>query len=206
MNFLSRITSNKTSALLLSSTNELNPIWKRIGDKLWNIPMNTTVKYRHEISCIDQAINDVTAIEKIPNVGIAYEELFNISTQIKSAVDTKFPDSNLSQVTSSRRDIFKIIDEELQKEINKCAVADVLALDETYTKDPKVVIANVPNEEYKTKLALLYRLHLTKNYFQSMEKAFQSNEIPEDSGYSFTASKFLDCLLLGTASERIQGT
>jgi hypothetical protein len=184
--------------------------WRWAVDKVWNSPMNTKINYQHEISCVQQAINDITVLEKIPHVHPAYNELFQISNDIKQKI------SPLK--VSPDESIFQAIDKLLSMEIEKNTLPGVLAFDPQLPRDPKVHrIHDQTSTIYQHKLSLLYRLHLTRNYFQSMDKAVKENGIPlENTSNSdnkdittqavvFDYKKFLECLLVGTASERIQG-
>jgi hypothetical protein len=184
--------------------------WRWAVDKVWNSPLNTKINYQHEISCVQQAINDITVLEKIPHVHPAYNELFQISNDIKQKISPmKVP---------AGESIFQTIDKLLSMEIEKNTLPGVLAFDPQLPRDPKVHrIHDQTSTIYQQKLSLLYRLHLTRNYFQSMDKAVTENGIPlENTSNSdnkdistqavvFDYKKFLECLLVGTASERIQG-
>lgn len=210
MNFFQRIQPLKPA--LLNVNIENLPGWKRFVNKVWNVAPNTTPKYKHELYCIQQALDDVTVIEKVPYNTPVFNELDTVTTLLRQKITERLELPSQTKLTTPSP-IFKLIDEVLTEEIQKYPIPEKLSVELARAKEETPETAKqltASPAPLSTAVSVQYRLQLTKNYFQSLDKLYSSEDltvnISSDNNQQniFPFIPFVECLLLGTSSERIQ--
>lgn len=209
MNLLQRIRPAKPQVI---ENLENLPIWKRIYERVWCVAPNTTPKYKHELNCIQQALTDVMILEKVQYDSKSFHELARVTDSLKNQIQQRLDLPSQSKLISPSP-IFKLIDEVLTEEMKKYPLGNELSIEpaqeNTSNGFPDSPILN--NEAERTAVKVNYRLHFARNYFQSLDKLLRSNEISHDlsqmkgvNGNLFPFHSFVECLLIGNSSERIQ--
>jgi hypothetical protein len=235
MNYIQRVTaiSNRSS---LGTPDNL-PFYRRVLGAVWDVKPNTSPKYRYEVNCIQQAIDDVSYLEKIPYSHPSYDSLFTTATKLKQSVDNRLEAlsrSSLQKNTSSSKSstvsslssslesvlpLFKEMDDYLTEEIKKFDSPGTFSIMEQLKKEKALSVTpssssssselmTSDEREYSKKMASLYRLSLTKNYFHSLEKLIKNKDVildEDDEKLRLFLTKFIDCFLVGNSSERLQG-
>lgn len=205
MNFFQRIQPLKPA--LLNVNIENLPGWKRFVNKVWNVAPNTTPKYKHELYCIQQALDDVSVIEKVPYNTPVFNELETVTTLLRQKISERLELPSQTKLSP----IFKLIDEILTEEIQKYPIPEKLSVELARAKEETPETAKqltASPAPLSTAVSVQYRLQLTKNYFQSLDKLYSSEDLAVNSDNNqqniFPFIPFVECLLLGTSSERIQ--
>ena len=191
------ITSEENSNSLLSRILESKAV-----DLLWNVGKNQSPKYLHEMSCINSLMKDIQYIESIDMNSSAYSTLYDISSLLKKQLTVA---ENIQK--RSLLEKFQLLDEYIKIELEQYQCNQIEPKDSPTTIQSS--LSDIEKQEIERKKAIYFRLEMMKTYLQSLEKAIKNKDISDEMCQKIQDvsywRRFLDCLLLGTSSERVKG-
>jgi hypothetical protein len=160
-----------------------------------------------ELKCLDRAIRDMTFFENSPKIGsISKHPLYSIALDIKpNLTETEDLHKNFIFLHDA---LHRNLEEYTAKIHNKLSVNDeddLVAVESTMTDDNVNSIPNPTNKESQEQnRETVFRLTLSQHYFKALEDQVLQSEVSREQAAQ-KLHTLVDCLLVGTSSERLNG-